>query len=1131
MVLAVSLVWRRALTSHAGPGMAPTVFTSDGRGNRLSATDPTGRVTRWTYNSFDQVTSVSTGETTSSTAAVVTSTVTYNALGQPTVAVDAAGTAVESTSTFVYDPVHPSDLVGVVDGRGKSWTYGYDPATGDVVAATDPLGATETMVYNNVGWVVGSVSAKGNETGATPADWETSFVHDAWGRVIESTNPAGDRVRSTFDANGNLVSVETGLSATVTTGDVTSYTYDSADQLVGVDPPGPGAKSYSYTADGARLSFTNENSGTWTYGYDGLGRLVSSEDPGGAVTGYGFDAASRLAWVAQPGGTCTAPKTDCASYSYDEAGRVTGVDYSDPATADLSGFVYDGLGRRTAVTQGAATESWSWDAQSRLVSHLDVNGRTTGYGWDATSNLVSITYPGQSVPLTRSFDDAGRLSSATDWSGRATSFGYDGNGNWTDTVFPTGSQNTDVRTYDVADRLVGVTWKRGSTVLGSLDYGPRDPKGMVTAVTGSGAAAGLSNSWVYDSRDRLTSTTTDNLGFDPATNLIDRDGVLQVFDPAQRLCWTSPTATGGDCVTPASDATTFDYDARGNRTAMAYPSGTTAAYSFDGENRMVEARLPSPFSSGVKQLETLPATRIADTTAGTGVCDAATCVRLSANDPVTVQVAGQGGVPASGVAAVLGTVTVTGGGGDGWLSVNPNGDAAGAVVAVQTGTVGTTSFTAQLDGSGQMVLESTVGVEVAVDVAGYYLAPSLAGVGANYWPTTPALVADPSGTGTCDGVACGPITGATDIDVSGVAAIPADVSAVTVSVLASTASTAGVLRVAPNGVASAGELVWDAGFAVAAGQFTVPVNSDGTITVETDTATNVTVSVTGWWRTPTSSADAGTGLKLLDGAQRPVDTRDGTGTCDNTACDSLVGLAPAVKIAVAGQAGLDPDVAAVVLSITVHDPVSAGLVAVGPTPGVASAMLVLNAEMAASVTVPVDPASGTIAIGSWMNTDVTVDVIGGFTQPQDTYTYHYDTTGLRSAKQLEGGWRDEYTWTAHGGLPLLIAEHRGTAAPRPVMWFTGLVGHRSTRSKTPRSCTSTKTTKAPPPSSPTRTAPSAARSPTTPTARSRPTRSRGTWSARSSATPANTTTTKPATSTSEPATTTPPPHNSRPWIR
>ena len=59
-------------------------------------------------------------------------------------------------------------------------------------------------------------------------------------------------------------------------------------------------------------------------------------------------------------------------------------------------------------------------------------------------------------------------------------------------------------------------------------------------------------------------------------------------------------------------------------------------------------------------------------------------------------------------------------------------------------------------------------------------------------------------------------------------------------------------------------------------------------------------------------------------------------------------------------------------------------------------------------------------------------VIGCFTAPTRTYHYTYDTTGLRASKSLDdngvagAGWTKEFTWDTSGGLPLLLAEHRGS---------------------------------------------------------------------------------------------------------
>lgn len=142
---------------------------------------------------------------------------------------------------------------------------------------------------------------------------------------------------------------------------------------------------------------------------------------------------------------------------------------------------------------------------------------------------------------------------------------------------------------------------------------------------------------------------------------LENDGVLQVFDPAQRLCWTSPTATSGDCTTPAGDATTFGYDVRGNRTLVTLPSGTTSSYGFDAENRMTSAKVPTVSDPSSRQFQVLAggAQRVADGTNGSGVCDGSPCGPFTADAAVHVDVAGRAGVPGSGVTAVTGTVTVS----------------------------------------------------------------------------------------------------------------------------------------------------------------------------------------------------------------------------------------------------------------------------------------------------------------------------------------------------------------------------------------------------------------------------------------------------------------------------------------
>ena len=239
------------------------------------------------------------------------------------------------------------------------------------------------------------------------------------------------------------------------------------------------------------------------------------------------------------------------------------------------------------------------------------------------------------------------------------------------------------------------------------------------------------------------------------------------------------------------------------------------------------------------------------------------------------------------------------------------------------------------------------------------------------------------------------------------------------------------VRVAPSGDAAAGELVWEPGSVGAAGVFTVPLNPDGTITLETAGSTDVRVAVTGYWKIPTGN-DTGLGLDLLEAPTRLVDTTTGTGICDASPCDTLESNTP-VEVAVTGQGGLGGEIMAVMVSVTAIDPTGTGVLGVGTTEAdLGGGIVVFDPAQHASTTmiIPLTD-TGTFTIGSWTQTDVAVDVIGVFKAPTRTWRYEYDTTGMRTAKQLDNTsgtgaeWRKEHTWTASGGLPLLLAEHQG----------------------------------------------------------------------------------------------------------
>ena len=119
------------------------------------------------------------------------------------------------------------------------------------------------------------------------------------------------------------------------------------------------------------------------------------------------------------------------NYSYDDAGRLTGVGHTGP-NGGIDGFSYmlDPNGNRTAVMSNAGTETYTLDALNRLTnvtypgaltetfeydaagnrtSHTKTDGTTVGYSVDATGQLISDT-----SGTTYTYDAAGNLTGTSD---------------------------------------------------------------------------------------------------------------------------------------------------------------------------------------------------------------------------------------------------------------------------------------------------------------------------------------------------------------------------------------------------------------------------------------------------------------------------------------------------------------------------------------------------------------------------------------------------------------------------------------------------------------------------------------------------------------------------------------------
>lgn len=548
-----------------GRGHSSTA-TYDAYGNQLTATDQLSHTTTWTYNSFNEPLTVQ-------DPLGVTTTNTYDSNGNLlTSARPLTGTTPLQTAvvTRTYgDPSHPGDVTKTTDPRGKDTVYTYD-TYGDLASVTDPTGRKTTYTYNLVGWRTSTVTPTGNATGGTPSQHTISYSNfTGFGQPKTVTDQLAHVTTYAYDADQNLTDVTDADSRHTVT------TYDAENNPTLVTRPGSVTQGTSYDDNGNVATQTDGLSHTTTYAYDALDRVSSVTDPLSRVTSYTYDKDSNLATLVQPG---TPSGSLTTTYNYDNANERTGISYSDGVTHSVT-YTYDADGQRATMVDGTGTTTYAIDSLHRLTSLTNGHGRVVGYTYDLAGRATAIAYPSNGGMLTRGYDDAGRLTSTTDWLSTPTTniFGYDDDGNWTATTY--GNADTATRTFDRADELTALTYKKGATTLGTLTY-TRSNAGLLSTTTPSAGAPGTTDSYTYNPRAQLTSANASGTtwAYDAADRITTMNGSTLAYDNADQLTSLTP-ATG--------PATSFTFDNRGNRTAATLSgAGSSTAYAYDQAGNM-----------------------------------------------------------------------------------------------------------------------------------------------------------------------------------------------------------------------------------------------------------------------------------------------------------------------------------------------------------------------------------------------------------------------------------------------------------------------------------------------------------------------------------------------------------------
>lgn len=1006
---------------------------------------------------------------------------------------DPSGTTASDT-VYGYDP-NGNLKTTTVNGTLRQ-TNDYDPA-GNLHWTKDGDGDQTTFGYDAANHLTSKVVPNGNAAGATPADWTWTYgydqngnrtsvkapgasaatvtSYDALNRVHTVTTPGGSVTTTdyypdglvkqvtdpdsevtnyTYDDNGNLTATTSPRNKTATStytwdnlqsshttynGTSTSHrTYDPDGHLkTSQDPDGnttiydryPDGQvktvtradtttlSYTYDGNGNTIGYTNGATKTTHYGYNALDQQISVTDPLTRTTHYTYDPAGTTTKVTRPDSSTT-------TYTVDPAERVTRINYSDPATPDVT-FDYDADGNRTTMTDGTGTTTYGHDHRDRLTSTTTGSGSQVAYTYDADSEVHQITYPNGKV-VTRGYDSAHHLTSVQDWLGNTTTFGYNNDAALTSEAYPNGITASIGVNDD--DAVTSISDANGGSTIASFAYG-RDPNQQMTSEhdTGTGQP---DQSYTYTKLNQLRTINASNLSYttadDPKT--LASGGSTTYDDADQATTYTDP----------AGVPTTFRYDDNGNRLDGLTPDGTRASYGYDGANRLVSATTPATDDTG-SGYHPVTLTRLVDTQTGTGSCSPSPCGTLPAAGTVTIQVAGNAGIPTSGVKAVVLTVTTLHNTSNGYLAAYPTGTTRpdGRSLSITSGQTKSAAVVTAISTDGKVTLYSSVSTDLLVDVSGWY-APGDQ-TGADFEPINGNRILDTrNGTGTCtpapcDRLAAGSIT---TVQVNGEGGVPTDgVSAVAFTLTAFTPSATGHATAWNADQSQPGFRNLSYQASTNSSELVVAVPSaQGKIKIYTSAAADFTLDLAGYYTTsPGNDAsifvpyDETTGVN-----QRILDTRSGVGECVPTGCSKIDPATP-VTVTIAGRGPVPADATAVLVSATAWTPDGDGGLVFWPAdqarPPGRNLSYAAGTTTTGAVQVPLS-AAGKININALLKaTDLTLDVEGWFEPAFQTTDYTYDGNSLR-ATATGHGTTHTYTYdtnpTSSGDTPLLLTEQAGT---------------------------------------------------------------------------------------------------------
>jgi len=398
-VQAVRLSCNSSATVNCSSGILSAISYgySNGGAYLTSFTDAGGNTTKYAYDSYNRLSAIYAPDSPNTPSVQMTyvngvsdNVPTVNWLSQVAFPANGNGFSFNAStpSTFQY-----SSLASVTDHTGNKTQYNFSgpDGTNRSVVVTNPDGSTDT--YFSDDYCYGQPCVPYPLLDYSPTRHidalgrTTNFTHDLHGRLLSVTNPEGDSVTQTLDANGNITKVVyqakpgSGLPNRTTTAQYTQ------------------CNSYNYKFCNKPINVIDARGSEWDYQYDANSGEASVElAPADAtnrraVTRTTYSAFSYVPSFLIPSGIAVPPAYHITAKDTCFTSTVTGstIDFTQVCS----------VGSRRHDTYNYTTSSNSDPELGSVVEDGDSVAATTTYTYDQVGNILSINGPRTDVDETK----------------------------------------------------------------------------------------------------------------------------------------------------------------------------------------------------------------------------------------------------------------------------------------------------------------------------------------------------------------------------------------------------------------------------------------------------------------------------------------------------------------------------------------------------------------------------------------------------------------------------------------------------------------------------------------------------------------------------------------------------------